>query len=52
MPTDRPALIDAAPMSRAQWSTVAIMVGLNALDGFDVLAISFASPGIARAWGD
>jgi len=29
---------------------VAITVGLNALDGFDVLAISFASPGIAREW--
>jgi benzoate transport len=28
-----------------------ITIGLNALDGFDVLAISFASPGIARAWG-
>src|ERR1700757_701443 len=25
--------------------------GLNALDGFDVLSISFASPGIAREWG-
>jgi benzoate transport len=24
---------------------------LNALDGFDVLSISFASPGIARDWG-
>ena len=29
---------------------VAITVGLNALDGFDVLSISFASPGIAREW--
>jgi MFS family permease len=39
------------PMSRLQIAVVAITVGLNALDGFDVLAISFASPGIARAWG-
>ena len=38
-------------MSRLQIAVVAITVGLNALDGFDVLAISFASPGIARAWG-
>jgi benzoate transport len=34
-----------------QWVAVAITVGLNAMDGFDVLSISFASPGIARAWG-
>ena len=38
-------------MSPFQWGVVAIMVGLNALDGFDVLSISFASPGIAKAWG-
>jgi benzoate transport len=38
------------PMSRLQIAVVAITVGLNALDGFDVLAISFASPGITRAW--
>lgn len=38
-------------MSPLQIAVVAITVGLNALDGFDVLAISFASPGIARAWG-
>jgi benzoate transport len=38
-------------MSSFQWTVVAIMVGLNALDGFDVLSISFASPGIAKAWG-
>ena len=50
--TDDPrTLIDASPMSRFQWGIVAIMVGLNALDGFDVLSISFASPGIAAAWG-
>src|SRR5882757_9163489 len=39
------------PMSAIQIAVVAITIGLNALDGFDVLAISFASPGIARAWG-
>jgi benzoate transport len=37
-------------MSRIQMVVVAITVGLNALDGFDVLSISFASPGIAREW--
>ncbi len=38
-------------MGRFQISAVAICVLLNALDGFDVLAISFASPGIADEWG-
>ena len=49
--TDPRDLIDDRAMSRFQWRIVAIMVGLNALDGFDVLSISFASPGIAREWG-
>lgn len=40
-----------APMSRLQILAVAITVGLNALDGFDVVSISFASPGIASEWG-
>jgi benzoate transport len=44
-------IIDQRPMSRFQWGVVAIMIGLNALDGFDVLSISFASPGIVKAWG-
>ncbi len=38
-------------MTWAQVLVVAITVMLNALDGFDVLSISFASPGIAREWG-
>jgi benzoate transport len=38
-------------MSVLQVIAVAITVGLNALDGFDVLSISFASPGIASEWG-
>jgi benzoate transport len=40
-----------SPMSLVQIVVIAITIGLNALDGFDVLAISFASPGIAREWG-
>jgi benzoate transport len=51
MSNDPRALIDRAPMSRLQWGIVFVMVGLNALDGFDVLSISFAAPGIARSWG-
>ncbi|PXA97289.1 MFS transporter [Nostoc sp. 3335mG] len=48
---DPRSIIDREPMSRFQWGIVATMVGLNALDGFDVLSISFASPGIAADWG-
>ncbi len=38
-------------MSLLQIIAVALTVGLNALDGFDVMSISFASPGIAKEWG-
>src|SRR5438128_2482815 len=38
-------------MSVGQWLAVLCTVGLNAMDGFDVLSISFASPGIAKDWG-
>jgi len=38
-------------MSRLQIAVVGLTVLLNALDGFDVLSISFASPGIMREWG-
>jgi benzoate transport len=51
MNNDPRDLIAASPMSRAQWWVIAITVGLTALDGFDVLSISFASPGIAHEWG-
>jgi benzoate transport len=49
--TDPRVTIANAPMSRLQIIAVAITIGLNALDGFDVLSISFASPGIAAEWG-
>jgi benzoate transport len=51
MNQDPRRIIDEAPMSRLQIAAVAITVGLNALDGFDVLSISFAAPGIAKEWG-
>lgn len=37
-------------MSGLQILAVAITVGLNSLDGFDVESISFAAPGIASEW--
>ena len=40
-----------APMTPRQVLAIAMCVLLNALDGYDVLSISFASPGIAREWG-
>src|ERR1700722_7271453 len=45
------AIIDHGAMSLYQWLAVLVTVGLNATDGFDVLFISFASPGIAKDWG-
>lgn len=45
------SLLNESPMSRLQIMAVVICIALNALDGFDVLAISFASPGIAEEWG-
>ncbi len=44
-------ILGPRPMSRLQVGAIATTVGLNGLDGFDVLAISFASPGIAADWG-
>ncbi|AOR80815.1 major facilitator superfamily mfs_1 protein [Sphingomonas sp. LH128] len=48
---DPRAIIAREPMHHRQVLTVAVATALNALDGFDVLSISFASPGIARDWG-
>jgi len=39
------------PMTFMQVLIIAITVGLNGLDGFDVLSISYASPGIRSEWG-
>src|SRR3954468_19868205 len=50
MSTDPRETLANAPMSALQILTVAVTVGLTALDGFDVLSISFASPGIAAEW--
>ncbi|MAP93915.1 MAG: MFS transporter [Ponticaulis sp.] len=44
-------ILDREPMGVPQIVIVAMCVLLTALDGFDVLSISFASPGIAAEWG-
>jgi benzoate transport len=38
-------------MTTAQVTVVILTVLMNAMDGFDVLSIAFASPGIAKEWG-
>lgn len=48
---DYPVLLASSPMRPLQIAIVVVCVALNALDGFDVLAISFAAPGIATEWG-
>jgi len=49
LPSEEMAIdnINAEPMSRAQLYAIAVCVFLVALDGFDVLAIAFAAPGIS-----
>lgn len=42
--------IETGAMHWRQMVAIALCVLLNALDGFDVLAISFAAPGIAAEW--
>jgi benzoate transport len=44
-------LIAELPLTVFQLRIIGVLFGLNALDGFDVLAISFAAPGITRDWG-
>ncbi len=51
MNQDPQAIIDNSPMGRLQYIVIALCIILLALDGFDVLAISFAAPGISEEWG-
>jgi benzoate transport len=49
--TDPREIIDKSAMTTMQYVIVAITVLLNAMDGFDVLAISVSGPGIRGEWG-
>ncbi|NWK96786.1 MFS transporter [Sphingobium lactosutens] len=51
MTQDPQSILSRHAMRPLQIAAVTLCVLLNALDGFDVLAISFASPGIASEWG-
>jgi benzoate transport len=42
--------LELEPMSRFQTTAVAICMILNAIDGFDVLAIAFAAPVLSKEW--
>jgi benzoate transport len=44
-------IIAKSPMTATQILVIAITIALNALDGFDVAAISYAGPGIRAEWG-
>ena len=41
---------DEAPMGRVQIGAVALTALLSALDGYDVLSVTFAAPAITRDW--
>ena len=43
-------ILQHEPMSRGQWYVVGICIGILALDGYDVLSIAFAAPGITAEW--
>jgi len=43
--------LDDAPMSRTQVMAVATTILLSAVDGFDVLSVTFAAPAITHDWG-
>jgi benzoate transport len=48
--TDPREVLARSRMGWLQVMAVVVTIGLNALDGFDVLSIAFASPGIAAEW--
>ena len=51
MPAHDPrSIVEQGAMSVRQWLAVAVTIGLNALDGFDVLSSAFAGPGIKAEW--
>lgn len=53
MTTDVNAIerLKTEPMAIGQWVIISICFGTLALDGYDVLSIAFAAPGITEEWG-
>lgn len=50
MTTNLRRTFDQGPMSRFQWSAIAICVTLVMLDGFDVLVMAFTAASISAEW--
>jgi benzoate transport len=44
------ARVDGSPMSRIQWSVIAVCVLLNVVDGFDVMVMSFTAAAVSQEW--
>lgn len=44
-------LVGRGPFTGFQLGAIAVCVGLNMLDGFDVLAMAFSASGVKAAWG-
>ncbi len=44
------ALMSHGPISALQFAVLAVCVGLNMLDGFDVLVMSFTASGVSAEW--
>ena len=51
MNTNVQQLIAKGPLTGFQLTAIAVCVGLNMLDGFDVLAMAFSASGVKAAWG-
>lgn len=49
-PQSLQAQLDEKPLTSLQWRVVILCWLVNILDGFDLLAISFAAPAIAKTW--
>jgi benzoate transport len=49
-PGDIRGLVGQAPMSAHQIAAITVCMGLNMLDGFDILVMSFAAPGDSAEW--
>ncbi len=44
-------IIRESKMKSFQWVIISLCVAMTALDGFDVLSVSFVGPELAREWG-
>ncbi|WP_428140517.1 MFS transporter [Delftia acidovorans] len=50
MNADLRASVDQRPMTRFQWSVIALCMVLNMIDGFDVLVMAFTASAVSAHW--